>query len=67
MASNSYSASADLGLGDGDSLRQQVSDNEEERKKKLLAMTRSGATDYGAMSNLASSMLLGGGLGGSRG
>lgn len=51
-------ASDDLGLGDGDLLSQQVSDAEEERKKKLLKLgnTQDGANQLG----LAAMSLLGG-------
>jgi hypothetical protein len=64
-----YAASADLGLGDGDALRQQVTDADEERKKKLLQMGGAlpggkGTGLGGVLGGSASMMLLGPGIGG---
>lgn len=64
MASSIYGAAADLGLGDGDLLGQQVADNEEERKKKLLRLGMNKPGAYGDnLTGSAASMLLGGGMG----
>lgn len=60
MASNIYGAAADLGLGDGDMLREQLSAAEQERKKKLLQMSRGMPAQYGdQLTGSAASMLLG--------
>jgi hypothetical protein len=68
MASTIYGAAADLGLGDGDLLSQQVKDSEEERKKKLLRMGMGKPGAYGDnLTGTAASMLLGGGMGMPRG
>lgn len=59
-ASNLTSAAADLGLGDGDMLRQQLAMSEEERKKKMLRMTQGRPGQYGDMlTGSAAAMLLG--------
>lgn len=59
-ASNIYSAAADLGLGDGDLLKQQMADSEEERKKKLLRMSKMQPGQYGDnLTGSAATMLLG--------
>ena len=55
MASNLYSAAGDLGLGEGDMLRQKLDDTKEERKKKLLR----GLQPDNLMNTTAASMLLG--------
>jgi hypothetical protein len=65
MASNNYSASAQLGfgLGDGDALGQQLALSEEERKKKLMQASGPNPALYGdSLITSASDLLLGPGM-----
>ncbi len=54
-------ATADLGIGQGDALAQQLKDQEDERKKKqkLLQMQRNQYPDYMGSAPGAASMLFG--------